>query len=37
MSFFGVSKTALEIRLKGLGYLKILPRYRYHDPWNIYE
>ena len=37
MSFFGVSKAALEIRLKGLGYLKILPRYLYHDPWNINE
>ncbi len=37
MSFFGVSKSALEIRLKGLGYLKILPRYLYHDPWNINE
>lgn len=31
-SFFGVSRSALEIRLKGLGYLIVRPRYCYHDP-----
>ena len=37
MSFFGVSKSALEIRLKGLGYLIVLPRYCYHDPCDFLE
>ena len=31
-SFFGGSRSALEIRLRGLGYLIVRPRYCYHDP-----
>ena len=37
MSFFGVSRSALEIRLRGLGYLVVRPRYCYHDPCEFSE
>ena len=37
MSFFGVSRSALEIRLRGLGYLIVRPRYCYHDPCEFSE
>ena len=32
---FGVSITAMIIRLKQLGYSEHYPEYEYHDPWNI--
>lgn len=33
--FFGVSKTALEIRLKAMGFILVLPRKHYYDPTVI--
>lgn len=33
--FFGVSMTALEIRLKAMGYILALPRQHYYDPTYI--
>ena len=33
--FFGVTQKTMEIRLKGLGYLKELPRRHYFDPTMI--